>query len=214
MSFNSNFTRFRPAPFPFTAPPLIAPFWTDFDPRKGGNIYYRQTAQPDILEQISFTTSHVSGFQFQPTLAFIATWDGVPAFDARFQGLTNTFQVILATDGSRSFAGFIYRDIQWAGNAQIGFNAGDGHGYSIPLTTADVLDGRHGSNVMVPGTYVYRTDGKSRVCGGWRNCNYDGRWKKGLGMGEDVPLLHKCGNLARKMEICLQQCTTTSVWDV
>ena len=158
LSFGSSFTQFQPLPFPFTSPPLIAPFWADFDLQKGGSVYYRQTAQPDILQQIEFAVSRASGLQFRPTLAFIATWDAVPAFDGRFRGLINTFQVVLATDGTYSFAGFVYRDIQWTGSEQIGFNAGDGRGYSTPLTIADIQSNRQGSNIMVP---VYRTDGES-----------------------------------------------------
>ena len=160
LSFGSNFTRFNPVPFPFTSPPLIAPFWADFDLRRGGDVYYRQTAQRDILEQIAFFGSRAGGFQFQPTLAFIVTWDGVPAFNRRFQGLTNTFQAILATDGTYSFVGVVYRNIQWAGSVQIGLNAGDGRGYSTPLTISDILGNRLGSNIMIPGAYLWRTDSK------------------------------------------------------
>lgn len=112
------------------------------------------------MQQISYTASQVDEFQFVPTLAFIATWDGVPAFDGRFRNLTNTFQAILATNGSHSFAGFIYRDIQWGETVEIGFNAGDGRGYYSPLTLADALGEGRESNVMVPGVYMYRTDSK------------------------------------------------------
>ena len=157
--FGSNFTHFQPQPFPFTSSPLIAVFWEDFDPRKGGSIYYRQTTQRDILDQITVVIATVSPeLQFQPNLAFIATWDGVAAFDAELYGHTNTFQVFLATDGSYSFVGFIYRDIQWTGSGQVGLNAGDGRGYSTLMRTNDILSDRQGSNVMIPGFYVYRLD--------------------------------------------------------
>lgn len=164
LSFGSSFTSFQPTPLPFVSPPLIAPFWADFDLRKGGNVFYRQTTQSDILQQIAIIPSQISEFQFVPTLAFIATWAAVPAFDGRFQGLTNTFQVVLATDGRVSFVGFTYRDIQWTGNVQIGFNAGDGSGYFAPLTSTDAQGNGRGSNIDIPGTYVYRTDSK-------QNCN-------------------------------------------
>lgn len=160
LSFGSSFTRFQPTPLPFTSPPLIAPFWADVDLRKGGSVFYRQTTQSDILQQIAIATLQISGFQFVPTLAFIATWTAVPAFDGRFQGLTNTFQVVLATNGTVSFVGFIYRDIQWTGNAQIGLNAGDGSGYFAPLTSTDAQGNGQESNIDTPGTYVYRTDSK------------------------------------------------------
>lgn len=161
------FTSFQPTPFPFRSPPLIAPFWADFDLRKGGDVYYRVTANPDILQQISLTVPVASGFQFAPTLAFIATWASVPAFDGRFQGLTNTFQVILATNGTHSFASFTYGDIQWTSDAEIGFNAGDGGGYFAPLSRDDAQGRGRESNVMIPGIFVYRTDSEfngSIVC--------------------------------------------------
>ena len=140
------------------SPPLIAPFWADFDLTKGGAVYYRQTTDPEIIRQISDTASQLTGYPFNPTIAFIATWDLVPAFDGRLEGLTNTFQVILATNGSRSFVGFIYGDIQWTRNVVIGFNAGDGGGYYSPLSGRDAQGMGQETNVMIPGVYVYRTD--------------------------------------------------------
>lgn len=98
--------------------------------------------------------------QFTPTLAFIATWVGVPAYDGRFRNLTNTFQAVLATNGNQSFVGFVYNDIQWGENVEIGFNAGDGRGYYSPLTLVDAQGQGQESNVMFPGVYVYRIDGK------------------------------------------------------
>ena len=43
---------------------------------------------------------------------------------------------------------------------EIGLNAGDGRGYYSPLTLADVQGQGRESNVMSPGLYVYRIDGK------------------------------------------------------
>ena len=84
----------------------------------------------------------------------------MPAFDGRFRNLTNTFQAVLATNGNQSFVGFIYNDIQWGENVEIGFNAGDGRGYYSPLTLVDAQGQGQESNVMFPGVYVYRIDGK------------------------------------------------------
>lgn len=121
-------------------------------------MFYRQTNRSDILQQIASIASQSFELQFVPTLTFIATWDAVPAFDGRLQGLTNTFQVVLATNGTISFVGFVYRDIQWTGNALIGFNAGDGSGYSAPLTSTDAQGNGRESNINQPGIYAYRTD--------------------------------------------------------
>ena len=43
---------------------------------------------------------------------------------------------------------------------EIGFNAGDGRGYYSPLTLVDAQGQGQESNVMFPGVYVYRIDGK------------------------------------------------------
>lgn len=123
-------------------------------------MFYRQTREQDVIESISVTAFIATGYQFVPTIAFIATWAAVPAFDGRLEGLTNTFQVVLATNGSHSFVGFIYNDIQWTDNVLIGFNAGDGRGYSTPLTSRDAQGTGLESNVMIRGVYVYRTDGE------------------------------------------------------
>ena len=71
----------------------------------------------------------------------------------------NTFQVVLSTDGEKSFIFFIYADIQW-GMGGIGFNAGDGvRSFTVPgsLTlSARVIE--EGSNVGVTGVYAFRVD--------------------------------------------------------
>ena len=47
---NRGFIDYRARSFPFQSPPLIAPFWDDFNPRRGGMIYYRETNDTDQLE--------------------------------------------------------------------------------------------------------------------------------------------------------------------
>ena len=67
----------------------------------------------------------------------------------------NTFQVVLATDGEKSFVFFIYYDIQW-GSGGVGFSAGDGVRSFTDSLASEALD--HGSNVDIPGVYAYRVD--------------------------------------------------------
>lgn len=67
------------------APPrgigLVAPFWGDVDTGSTGNVFYRSSQDPVLLEQVAgiVTTSfqHIS----DPPLnsLFIVTWDQVPA---------------------------------------------------------------------------------------------------------------------------------------
>lgn len=134
---------------------LIAPFWHDVNTLNGGEIYYRQETDQELLE-IFDLLAH----DFQPTLLFIATWDHVaPAtFTMHQQGLSNTFQVVLATDGkTSSVAVFLYGSIQWGENAQIGFNAGDNvRSHSIPIAlTSFTVYIEEDSNTGITGVYKY-----------------------------------------------------------
>ena len=71
----------------------------------------------------------------------------------------NTFQVVIATDGQRTFVHFLYGDIEW-GFANIGFNAGDGvRSFMVPgALSLDSVDIEEGSNVGRRGVYIYRVD--------------------------------------------------------
>ena len=71
----------------------------------------------------------------------------------------NTLQVVLATDGQVSFVLFLYSNIEW-GFANIGFNAGDGmRSFMVPgALTFQSRNIENGSNVDIPGLYIYRVD--------------------------------------------------------
>jgi len=71
----------------------------------------------------------------------------------------NTLQVVIATNGRASFVFFIYSNIEW-GTANIGFNAGDNVGsFMVPgALTSQTRNIENGSNVDIPGLYVFRVD--------------------------------------------------------
>ena len=163
LSFNDTFTLFGPRQFPLTSPPLIAPFYHDVNIERGGNIFYRQTSDPDFIASVIANASTLSLdddlLDFKPTLLFIATWYRVAQF-SEFEPDRNTFQVVLATDGETSAVSFLYSDIQWGEGAEIGFNGGDRASFftvplSVPSTDIDTQ-----SNVGVPGLFIYRVDGE------------------------------------------------------
>ena len=73
----------------------------------------------------------------------------------------NTFQVVLATGGSRTYVGFIYQDIQWSSSTTIGINAGNQvNSIVVPesFTSEGTLNIENTSNIGVPGIYIFRID--------------------------------------------------------
>ena len=70
-------------PLMIIPPPLIAPFWHDFDPTVAGRISYRQTNNTNQLNTVHqlFTTLDTGELRdFSPTHLFVATWDRVSQF--------------------------------------------------------------------------------------------------------------------------------------
>ena len=85
LSFEREYTRYRPEEFPITSLPLIAPFWRDFNPSVGGNITYRQSNDSILLENIhgrlsTLEIGNSSLTSFYPEHVFIVTWDRVPPY--------------------------------------------------------------------------------------------------------------------------------------
>ena len=66
---------------------------------------------------------------------------------------------MIATDGEKSFAFFIYTDVQW-GEATIGFDAGDGmRSFNLLGSPAeDVREVEESNNIGVAGVYAFRVD--------------------------------------------------------
>ena len=65
----------------------------------------------------------------------------------------------MATDGQTSFVFFVYDSIEW-GFANIGFNAGDSRRFFMApgALTSLTRNFENGSNVDIPGLYIYRVD--------------------------------------------------------
>jgi hypothetical protein len=99
-------------------------------------------------------------------MVITGTWFRVGAYSQQTSKL-NTFQIVLSTDGDRSFVFFLYHDIQWTrpdnnpnSYAQAGFNSGDGIVFEVlPFSnTADIIQLVNRSNVNIPGLFAYRVD--------------------------------------------------------
>lgn len=162
--------------------PMIVPYWADVDTRYyGGSVFYRESRDPADLAKAKVEVQRA--FPGLTNLAlswmFIATWENVPFFGASTgncssPNIKNTFQTILVTDGSMSFAMFFYNKLQWTtgtasgGNCQglggvpakAGFDTGDGTNfYSLPGSCSPTVTGStETSNVNSQGKWIFRVD--------------------------------------------------------
>ncbi|XP_064121495.1 nidogen-like isoform X2 [Macrobrachium nipponense] len=170
VSFLTEIPNFFNVQFPLEYP-IIAPFYSDVDITRAGNIWYRETSDPRTVTRAKNELKKYFGVAegFNPEGIFIVTWDGVGAFSQRADRL-NTYQLILATDGKESYAIFKYADggIQWLqsdgkdpnmadARGQAGLISGDGRHLTLKGSGTDqVRSLDKWSNTGVPGLWVYR----------------------------------------------------------
>ncbi|CAF1204685.1 unnamed protein product [Rotaria sordida] len=188
-SFLSPISQFVPDPFPLANDSrLVAGFWSDIDTRgvlndTGNKVYYKVYDSTGVsnftLAVFNKTKNYVRTFflqqhLFEPTMVITATWYRVGAFSSQTSAL-NTFQIVLSTDGDRSFVFFLYHDIQWTQPsndsnryAQAGFNAGDGIAFEmLPHSrTQEIIRLVNESNVNIPGLFAFRVDTDKINAGG------------------------------------------------
>uniref|UniRef100_A0A674GA76 NIDO domain-containing protein n=1 Tax=Taeniopygia guttata TaxID=59729 RepID=A0A674GA76_TAEGU len=178
VSFGTMVPEFTPQPFPLPGRhPFVAPYWADVDTRLGGNVFYRQSQDAQLLARLAQDLAPAvppGDLPPQPTWAFVATWDRVAYFGAASDKV-NTFQAVLASDGVICFVLLNYGDLQWTTGianqgdphtglggipAQAGFNSGDDvHYYNVPGSrTPAVQSLSHRSNLGVPGRWAFRVD--------------------------------------------------------
>ncbi len=103
---------------------------------------------------------------FVPDYAIVATWNMVPTDN--MQDLSRySFQAVLATDSSSSYAIFSYGNLEGISGVQAGFNLGDGSNFGpmeSPLVANNYLyssvDIHLNSNTGIAGLYTFRVDGE------------------------------------------------------
>nr|XP_030715125.1 LOW QUALITY PROTEIN: mucin-4 [Globicephala melas] len=128
---------------------LVAPFWDDADfSSSRGTIFYQEyeTLYDEynllVREVESWIKRLTNTWNYKARWTLKVTWVHVPAYPAWGTIGTNTYQAILSTDGSRSYAMFLYQSggMQWdvtqrPGNPVLmGFSSGDGYFKNSPLT--------------------------------------------------------------------------------
>ncbi|CAO2590537.1 Nid2 [Lemmus lemmus] len=166
--------------------PAIAPFLADIDTSHGrGRILYRQDTSPAVLGLAAHyvrTGFPLSAFNFTPTHAFLATWEHVGAYEEVRRGAApseelNTFQAVLASDGSDTYALFLYpaNGLQFFGTrpkesynvqlqlpARVGFCRGEADDlkrevpyFSLTNTEQSVKNLYQLSNLGIPGAWAF-----------------------------------------------------------
>uniref|UniRef100_A0A8C7AA63 Nidogen 2 n=1 Tax=Neovison vison TaxID=452646 RepID=A0A8C7AA63_NEOVI len=166
--------------------PAIAPFLADIDTSRGrGQVLYREDTSLAVL---GLAARYVrAGFprtaaHFTPTHAFLATWEQVGAYEEASSrvppsGELNTFQAVLASDESDTYALFLYpaNGLQFFGTrpkesynvqldlpARVGFCRGEvddlkreGPYFSLTSTEQSVKNLYQQSNLGVPGVWAF-----------------------------------------------------------
>ncbi|KAG8517726.1 Nidogen-2 [Galemys pyrenaicus] len=166
--------------------PAIAPFLADLDTSQGrGRILYREDTSAAVL---GLAARYVrTGFpqaaaHFTPTHVFLVTWDRVGAYEEATRGVPpsgelNTFQAVLVSDGSDTYALFLYpaNGLQFFGTrpkesynvqlelpARVGFCRGEaddlkreGPYFSLTSTEQSVKNLYQHSNLGIPGVWAF-----------------------------------------------------------
>ncbi|CUJ13903.1 Hint domain-containing protein [Cognatishimia activa] len=115
ITFEGPQTAYTPSGISGLSEPAIAPFWSDVDVNKGGEIYW------DIDEESGQIT---------------ITWDDVAPYRNASTAGTNSFQVVITSTGDGNFTvEYIYENIDWTngytGDATVGVTDGGDNDFEL-----------------------------------------------------------------------------------
>ncbi|KAM3669521.1 mucin-4 [Ammospiza maritima maritima] len=163
--------------------PMVAAFWDDADFSKGvGTTWYQEYStlsptQDPVVRDVEAKIEKYLKIPYVAKWTLKVTWEKAPAYPSRRDDTqTSTYQAVLSTDGSRSFALLLYQDggMRWdysrlaAANVLIGFSSGNGYAQNNELTKEPPAvkyrpDQHSSSGTDVRGLWIYRLDSRSRV---------------------------------------------------
>ena len=121
-----------------------------------GTIYYRSTNDTQTLSEIGLEISslyYLNSSSFNPTNAFIVTWDSVAPWASLRSGFVS-FQAILSTDGLNSFLTINYGKLDYS--ASNGYYFQYGSYYSAYYTTISKSSPELSSNSGVNGKWIFK----------------------------------------------------------
>ncbi|XP_010181649.1 PREDICTED: mucin-4-like, partial [Mesitornis unicolor] len=176
----------NPPPWGFSGQehlPMVAAFWDDADFSQGvGTTWYQEystlsSTQDPLVHDVETKIKKYLKTPYVAKWTLKVTWEKAPAYPSRRDDTqTSTYQVVLTTDGSRSFALLLYQDggMRWdyaglaADNVLIGFSSGDGYAQNNELTQKPPAvkyrpDQHSSTGIDVRGLWIYRLDTLSRV---------------------------------------------------
>jgi hypothetical protein len=168
VSFVTEISTFYSVQFPMEYP-IIAPFYADIDTRGVGQVYWRASREDEDLTRAANLVQQYYWQEFSPREVVVVTWDQVGYYEEQTDK-TNMVQLILASDGQKSFAVFLYPEggIKWVRGqgknrnqldpqAQAGFMSGEGQSFLLPPSGLDqIANIEDWSNTDVPGLWIYR----------------------------------------------------------
>jgi len=178
ISFENGVSQYSPIQFPLQSVIGVSPYWTDINTLTGGDVFYREVLDPNLLSQFAteIRRAFPSLYNFRPTWAYMSTWYQVAAYEYGIQRpqFNNTFQAVVVTNGQYSFTIYNYENLMWPNSlinkkVQAGFNAGDGVTYytingsftdKIPMILSN------SSNVGIDGKWIFRVDKNNITSGG------------------------------------------------
>ncbi|XP_057301091.1 uncharacterized protein LOC130635689 [Hydractinia symbiolongicarpus] len=130
--------------------PVIAPYAAYFSPACDGPLYYRETYDAHVLSMASNDVRRASQVKFQAKHAVVITYHNYGGYWYQ----RNTFQLVLASDDTQTFAIFNYKQLHSSG-AVVGFS--DSNCMNTLLAQASHSQSlMYTSNVGFPGRHVYQ----------------------------------------------------------
>ncbi|KAL1787372.1 mucin-4 [Sigmodon hispidus] len=154
---------------------MVAPFWADADFSSRGTIFYQayDTLYGEnhwlIRKVETLIHKFTSDWSYKAKWTLKVTWVDVPAYPAQWSFGTSTYQAILSTDGSRSYALFLYQNggMRWdvtqglRNQVLMGFSSGDGYFENSPLTFRPAMEKYRpdrflNSKLGIRGVQIYR----------------------------------------------------------
>ncbi|KAK2165732.1 hypothetical protein NP493_1353g00002 [Ridgeia piscesae] len=145
--------------------PILVAFLSNIEPKaNGGLVFFRVTTEQDILDRA--TRDLDDGTGFIATWVFIATWHQVTYHNGNTTTPTNTFQLVLVSNGTQSYVIFNYGNLGWSTDTEYRIDAVAGtlgedgiNKVIIPGSgTPEIINASKTTNDGITGRWHYRVD--------------------------------------------------------